>query len=94
MCVTQLGAPSGCVPDLYAYLTHMELKSLGLMSKQSLRKAQEDDEAIGPPIQAIKHGCWPDEVNMSPELSRMKRESGELCIKDGLLYQYSKRPSG
>ncbi len=94
VCVAQLGASPHCVPDLYAFPTHMELKSLELMSKLSLRKAQEEDEAIGPAIQAVKHGRWPEEGNVSPELSRLKREAGKLTMKDGLLYRYSKRPSG
>ena len=72
----------------------MELKSLELMSKLSFRKAQEEDEAIGPAIQAVKHGHWPEDVNGSPELSRLKREPGKLSMKDGLLYWYSKKPSG
>lgn len=65
VCVAQLGASPHCVPDLYAFPTHMELKSLELMSKLSLRKAQEEDEAIGPAIQAIKHGHWQEEGTMS-----------------------------
>lgn len=44
--VAQLGASSLCVPDVYACPTHMELKSLELLSKASLRSAQEKDEAI------------------------------------------------
>ena len=92
--VAQLGASSHCVPDMYAFPTHMELKTLELMSKSSLKKAQENDEAIGPALKALKNGCWPEEANMSPELSRLKRESGKLSMKDGLLYRYSKRPSG
>lgn len=72
----------------------MELKSLELMSKESIRRAQKEDEAIGSSIKALKSGCWPEEVDMSPELSRLKREAGKLSIKDGLLYRYSKRPSG
>ena len=94
MCVAQLGVSSHCVPELYAFPEHMELKSLELMSKPSLRKAQEENEAIGPAIQAVKHGRWPEDVNMSPELSRLKREAGKLSLKDELLYRYSKRPSG
>lgn len=91
--VAQLGASSLCVPDLYAYPTHMGLGSLELMSKQSLRKAQEQDEAIGPAIQALKHGRWP-EASTNSELSRLKRETGKFSMKDGLLYRLSKRPSG
>lgn len=89
----QLGALSLCVPDLYTYPTHMELKSLELISKQSLRRAQEQDEAIGPAVQALKHGHWP-EVSTNFELSRFKRETGKLSMNDGLLYRISKRPSG
>lgn len=92
--VAQLGVSSHCVPDAYAYPTHIELKSLELMSKASLKTAQENDEAIGPAIKALKSGSWPGEATMSPELSRLKREAGKLSMKEGLLYHYSKRSSG
>ncbi|KAL6491410.1 hypothetical protein MHYP_G00017550 [Metynnis hypsauchen] len=92
--VAQLGASSHCVPDLYAYPMHMNLKSLELMSKQSLKKAQEGDEAIGPAIQAVQHGQWPDDASKNPELLRLKREIGKLSMKDGLLHRYTKKPSG
>ncbi|XP_063075269.1 uncharacterized protein LOC134465509 [Engraulis encrasicolus] len=92
--VVQLGATSHCVPDLYAFPSSMELKSLELMSRQDLKKAQEEDEVIGPAIQAIKHGHWPENENIIPELSRLKQEAGKLGMKDGLLYRFSKRPGG
>uniref|UniRef100_A0A672FVG2 Gypsy retrotransposon integrase-like protein 1 n=1 Tax=Salarias fasciatus TaxID=181472 RepID=A0A672FVG2_SALFA len=92
--VAQLGASSHCVPDIYAFPQHLELKSLELMSKQDLKRAQANDEAIGPAIQAIKNGCWPEDGNISSELLRLKRETGKMSLKDGLLYRYSKRSSG
>uniref|UniRef100_A0A672IWZ8 ribonuclease H n=1 Tax=Salarias fasciatus TaxID=181472 RepID=A0A672IWZ8_SALFA len=70
--VAQLGASSHCVPDIYAFPQHLELKSLELMSKQDLKRAQANDEAIGPAIQAIKNGCWPEDGNISSELLRLK----------------------
>ncbi|TWW54098.1 hypothetical protein D4764_0289880 [Takifugu flavidus] len=72
----------------------MELKSLELLSKASLRSAQEKDEVIGPAIKALKTGCWPSKANLSKEVTRLKREAGKLSMKDGLLYRYSKRSSG
>uniref|UniRef100_A0A674P0H7 Gypsy retrotransposon integrase-like protein 1 n=1 Tax=Takifugu rubripes TaxID=31033 RepID=A0A674P0H7_TAKRU len=72
----------------------MELKSLELLSKASLRSAQEKDEVTGPAIKALKTGCWPSEANLSPEVTRLKREARKLSMKDGLLYRYSKRSSG
>ena len=92
--VDQLGASPDCVPDIYAFPTHLELKSLGQMSKQELIKAQEDDAVIGSALQAVKHGRWPEETQASPELSRLKKEIGKLMMKDGLLHRLSKRPSG
>lgn len=92
--VAQLGASSHCVSDVYACPTHMELKSLELLSNVSLKNAQEKDEAIGPAIKALKNGCWPSEASLSPEVTRLKREAGKLSMKDGLLYRYSKRSSG
>ncbi|KAJ8348558.1 hypothetical protein SKAU_G00271470 [Synaphobranchus kaupii] len=92
--VDQLGASPDCVPDIYAFPMHLELKSLGQMSKQELIKAQEDDAVIRSAIQAIKHGKWPEENGSNPELPRLKKEMGKLMMKDGLLHRLSKRPSG
>lgn len=92
--VAQLGTSSHCVPDVYACPTHMELKSLELLCKASLRSAQEKDEAIGSAIKALKNECWPSEATLSPEVTRLKREAGKLSKKDGLLNRYSKRSSG
>lgn len=91
--VAQLGASSHCIPDGYAYPTHMELNSFELMTKPSLKSSQENDEATGPAFKALKSGSWPGEASMSLELSRLKREAGKLSMK-GLLYRYSKRSSG
>ncbi|KAI5094535.1 hypothetical protein C0J45_16259, partial [Silurus meridionalis] len=92
--VTQLGASPHCVPSLYAFPTHLELKSLELLSRQNLRRAQEEDDAIGPAMQAVNHGTWPDDKDSNPELLRLKRETGKLSMKDGLLHRFSKRSSG
>lgn len=92
--VDQLGASPKCVPDSYAFPTHLELKSLGQMSQQELIEAQEDDAAIRSVIQAVKHGKWPEENGSCLERSRFKKEMGKLMMKDGLLHRLSKRPSG
>lgn len=91
-CVDQLGASPKCVPDLFAFPTHLELKSLGQMSKQELITAQQNDAMIGPTIQAVNNGNWPSDMNT--ELAAMKRELGKLIVKDSLLHRLSKRPSG
>ncbi|XP_057684821.1 uncharacterized protein LOC130911119 [Corythoichthys intestinalis] len=91
--VAQLGASSKCIPDLYAHPTQIQLNSLEQMSKQSLTRAQEEDEAIREAVKAIKHGHWPDAPTNS-EIVRLQREAGKLSLKDGLLYRLSKKPSG
>ncbi|KAI5616885.1 hypothetical protein C0J50_23556 [Silurus asotus] len=92
--IDQLGASPDCVPNIYAFPTHLELKSLGQMSKQELIAAQEDDAAIKSAIQAVNHGKWPEENGSCSEHSRLKKEMGKLVMKDGLLYRLSQRPSG
>ncbi|KAI3375870.1 hypothetical protein L3Q82_003755 [Scortum barcoo] len=92
--VDQLGASSDCVPDIYAFPTHLEFKSLRQMSKQELTEAQEGDASIQSAIQAVKLGKWPEENGSSPDCSRLKKEMGKLMMKDGLLHRLSKRPSG
>lgn len=49
--VDQLGASPDCVPDLYAFSTYLEFKSLGQMSKQELIEAQESEAEIQNAIQ-------------------------------------------
>lgn len=93
-CVDQLGASPLCVPEIYAYPTRLESECLKQMSKQDLRKAQEEDLMIGSAIQAVKHGAWPEHEPASPECSQLKREMGKLTMKDGLLHRLSKRSSG
>ena len=92
--VDQLGASPDCVPDIYAFPTRLELKSLGQMSSQDLIKAQEEDAVISSALQAVKQGKWPEGNGSSPELARLKKEMGRLMMKDGLLHRLSKRPSG
>ena len=88
-CVDQLGASPRCILDIYAHPTFLASDTLKQMSRQELKRAQEGDAAIGPTIQAIKYGKWPEEEHASPELSQLKRE-----MKDGLLHRLSKRSSG
>lgn len=71
----------------------MDLKSLELMSRQHLRKAQKDDETIRPTFQALKDGRWP-EASRNTDLLRMKREVGKFSMKDGLLHRNSKKLTG
>nr|XP_057906640.1 uncharacterized protein LOC131104002 [Doryrhamphus excisus]XP_057906648.1 uncharacterized protein LOC131104002 [Doryrhamphus excisus] len=92
--VDQLGASPDCVPDIYAFPTHLELKSLGQMSTQDLIKAQEEDAEISSALQAVKQGKWPEGNVSSPEQARLKKEMGRLMMKDGLLHRLSKRSSG
>lgn len=81
----QLGAPPDCIPDVYAFPTQLQLNALEQMSRQDLISAQAQDPLIGPTIQAIKCGKWPD----NPELLPMKREVGKLVMTDGLLHRLS-----
>ncbi|KAG7512030.1 Retrovirus-related Pol poly from transposon 297 [Solea senegalensis] len=92
--VDQLGASPECVPDVFAFPTHLELKSLGQMSKQELIDAQENDAAIRTAIQAVTHGKWSEGNGSSPESFRFKKEMGKLMMKNGLLHRISKRSSG
>lgn len=92
--VDQLGASPDCVPDIYTFPMHMELKSIEHMSKSELIRAQKDDSEIGPAIQAVVQKKWPDSIKSSPELVLLKHEADKLMLKEGLLHRLSKRPSG
>lgn len=88
--VEQLGAPPDCIPDVYAFLTHLQLNSLEQMSRQDLIAAQAQDSLIEPTIQAVRYGKWPD----NPELLPMKREMGKLVMTEGLLHCVSTCDTG
>ncbi|XP_058494566.1 uncharacterized protein LOC131465683 [Solea solea] len=92
--VDQLGASPECVPDVFAFPSHLELKSLGQMSKQELIDAQENDAAIRTAIQGVTHGKWSEGNGSSPESFRFQKEMGKLMMKNGLLHRLSKRSSG
>ena len=92
--VDQLGASPQCIPHIYAHPTFLEAGSLRQMSKGELRKAQERDVMIGPAIQAVKRGNWPEVQHNGSEPSPMKREMGKLTLEEGLLHRLSKRSSG
>uniref|UniRef100_A0A3B3WSH8 Gypsy retrotransposon integrase-like protein 1 n=1 Tax=Poecilia mexicana TaxID=48701 RepID=A0A3B3WSH8_9TELE len=63
------------------------------MSRQELITAQSDDSVIGPIIQVLSDGKWPDDLKANPEMMAMKREIGKLHMKNGLLYRVSKTQS-
>lgn len=79
----QLGAPPDCIPDVYAFPTHLQLNSLEQMSRQDLMTAHAQNPLIESTIQALKCGKWPD----NPELLPMKREMGKLVMTHGLLHR-------
>lgn len=85
--VDQLGASPDCIPDVYTFPMHMELKSLEHLSIPELRHAQRADTVIGPAIQAIEQQTWPEDPTNDPELSQLKQDSDKLILKEGLLHQ-------
>lgn len=86
----QLGAPPDCIPDVYAFPTHLQLNSLEQMSRQDLMTAHAQNPLIESTIQALKCGKWPD----NPELLPMKREMGKLVMTHGLLHRVSTSHTG
>ena len=92
--VDQLGAAPGCVPDIYSFPTQLRATSLDQVSRQELKEAQEQDDLIGPTIQAVKSGKWFGSTEPSQGLTCMKRELGKLTMKDGLLCRLAKRAGG
>lgn len=92
--VDQLGAPPECVPEVFAFPTHLNLCSLNQMSKPELREAQQKDDVIRTVLEAMKDGKWPTDKATAPDLIWFKRERERLMLKDGLLQRTSQRPSG
>lgn len=66
--VEQLGATPESIPEAYAYPTRLELKSLELLSRAELIKAQNEDPPVRQAITALKEGEWTTKVT-DPELS-------------------------
>lgn len=92
--VDQLGASPDCVPNLYAFPMHLELKSMECMSTAELIRAQESDAVIGPAVHATMQQQWPKCAEKNSEFSLLKREADKLILKHGLLHRRSKRPTG
>ncbi|KAL7886896.1 hypothetical protein AOLI_G00046170 [Acnodon oligacanthus] len=57
----KIGASPDCIPDVYAFPTHLELSPLEQLSKEELIKAQREDAVIGMAFQALNKGNWPED---------------------------------
>lgn len=79
--VDLLGASPDSIPDLYAFPTRLELTPLERLSKPDIKKAQADDEIVGPTIQAVKQGKWPGGLKSNGKLSIMKRDDEQADIE-------------
>ena len=89
--VEQLGAPPACIPDVYAFPSQLHLSSQEQFSKADLMETQRRDNVLEPVIEAVKNGVWPSRKDMSPEMQLLKRESGRLVMRDGLLCRVGKK---
>lgn len=89
----QLGAPPECIPDAYAFPTRLQLNSLVHLSREELMTAQSKDSLIGPTIQALNCGKWPDDIKSNPDMMVMRREVGKLVMENGLLHRVSESQS-
>ncbi|KAJ8375794.1 hypothetical protein SKAU_G00063740 [Synaphobranchus kaupii] len=92
--IDQLGPSPECIPDVYAFPTHLDLLSLRQMSKADLIEAQKKDNTIRRVVEAMQQGEWPSDKETDTEVMLMKRERDRLVLKDGLLQRTSKKPSG
>lgn len=92
--IDQLGALPECVPEVFAFPTHLNLLSLQQMSKADLKEAQQKDDIIQKVMEAVQQGNWPNDKEKNSELSLFKRERDRLVLKDGLLHRKSQKPSG
>ncbi|KAJ8399615.1 hypothetical protein AAFF_G00410260 [Aldrovandia affinis] len=92
--IDQLGPSPECIPEVYAFPTHLELLSLKQMSKADLIEAQKKDNTIQRVVEAMQRGKWPKDKETDTEMTLMKRERDRLVLKDGLLHRTSKKPSG
>ncbi|XP_076830977.1 uncharacterized protein LOC143476602 [Brachyhypopomus gauderio] len=92
--VDQLGASPECIPEVFAFPTHLNLCSLKQMSKSELLEAQQKDNIIRRVMEAMRDEKWPNDKELLPEITLFKRERDRLVLKDGLLQRTSKRPSG
>ena len=92
--IDQLGPSPECIPEVYAFPTHLDLLSLKQMSKADLIEAQKKDNTIRKVVEAMQRGKWPRDKETDTEMMLMKRERDRLVLKDGLLHRRSKKPSG
>ncbi|KAL1258945.1 hypothetical protein QQF64_009522 [Cirrhinus molitorella] len=92
--VDLLGASPDCIPDLYAFPTQLELMPLERLTKHDIKQAQAADEIVGPTIQAVRQGKWPEGIDSTGKLSIMKHELSKLTLKDGILHRLRQGSSG
>ncbi|KAL6470658.1 hypothetical protein MHYP_G00217770 [Metynnis hypsauchen] len=90
----KLGVPSDGIPPLYAFPTQLELGQLQQLTVEDLRNAQSDDVVISEVRKFVHSGEWPADVTkLHPDVALMKRQSGKLIEKGGLVYRITQRNS-
>lgn len=92
--VEQLCPSSDCIPDAFAFPTHLSCPYLEQKSHAEMVKSQKDDTTLGAVMSALEKGKWPVGVDSNSELGLMKREMARLILKDGLLHRCSKNLAG
>uniref|UniRef100_A0A8C2FI69 Gypsy retrotransposon integrase-like protein 1 n=1 Tax=Cyprinus carpio TaxID=7962 RepID=A0A8C2FI69_CYPCA len=92
--VEQLCPSSECIPDAFAFPTHLSCPYLEQKSHAEMVKSQKDDTTLGAVMSALEKGKWPVGVDSNSELGLMKREMARLILKDGLLHRCSKNLAG
>lgn len=93
--IDQLGAHSQSIPVAYACPTQLEMGNLEQLSHNDLRKAQDQDPAIGPVKRAVQAGQLQFMAkNTDPVVAKLQRQGPKLIIKNHLLYRIVQKQSG
>lgn len=91
--IDQLGAHSQSIPD--ACPTQLEMGNLEQLSHNDLRKAQDQDPAIGPVKRAVQTGQLPSMTKSTdPVVVQLQRQGPKLIVKNHLLFRIVQKQSG
>ena len=91
----ELGVPADGVPELYAFVTHLDLGRLEQFDRRDLREAQLEDGVLQVVRRALDTGQWPANTDLSdPDADFLKRERQKLKVENGLMYRVTHRSIG
>ncbi|XP_072572259.1 uncharacterized protein [Paramormyrops kingsleyae] len=93
--IDQLGVPPSSIPEAYVWPVMLEKTTLERVSNRDLRRAQNQDPAIGFIKRELEAGNIPTVVkNQDPAVTLLLRQYDKLVVKNNLLHRMTMTQSG